>query len=310
MTEHVFLIGAGVVDVLVRPAEREVFDQGSYGAEEIRMSTGGDALNEAAVLARLGKKPLLCTLLGHDEAGRILEEYCRREGISLEYASYGELPTAVNVVLVQKNGERSFLTNKKGTLRGLGLDHIPEVFPKEIEIVCLASMFVSPLLGIPEMEVLFRRVKEQGKILCADMTRRKRGETLEALRGALSYVDYLLPNETEARLLTGAESAEQAACLLWEAGVSHVVIKAGSRGCYVQDAHMARWIPGIPGIQPVDSTGAGDCFAGGFLYALAEGKDMETCARWGNACGSLAVERTGATEGIQNLSEVLERLVC
>lgn len=308
MTMEIFLIGAGVVDVLVRPAEREVFDTGSYSAQEITMSTGGDALNEATVLARLGRKPKLCTLFGRDAAGAFLEEHCRRHGISLDYAAREELPTGVNVVLVQKDGERNFLTNPSSTLRNLELRHIPEHLPKEVGIVALASIFVSPKLGISQMKELFARVKAQGKILCADMTKRKNGETLKEMKEVLSYVDYLLPNAQEAALLTGEENPERSAELLLGAGVKNVAVKAGKKGCYIRNASLGRWVPAVSGITCVDTTGAGDCFAAGFLYGISRGFDLETCARWGNACGSLAAEHVGATEGIRDLAQVEERL--
>ena len=76
--KEVLLIGAAIIDVLVRPADAEVFRTGSYPAEEIRMSPGADALNEATVLARLGAKVRLLTVMGSDPAGNYLLMHCRR----------------------------------------------------------------------------------------------------------------------------------------------------------------------------------------------------------------------------------------
>ena len=75
---EVLLMGAAIIDVLVRPADEEVFRTGSYPAEDIRMSVGADALNEATVLARMGKPVRLVTVIGNDLAGRFLIEHCRR----------------------------------------------------------------------------------------------------------------------------------------------------------------------------------------------------------------------------------------
>lgn len=309
MNGKIMIIGAAVLDVLVRPAEPEVFSSGSYSAEEIRMSTGGDALNEATVLAKLGDNPYLCTLLGEDQAGAWILEHCRRTGIQTRYmVSDSALCTGINVVLVQKNGARNFLTNPQGTLRRLGICHIPEKIPDDVKIVSLASMFVSPMLGISEMEKLFSQIKKQGKILCADMTKRKNGETLRDVRAALSYVDYLFPNQEEAALLTGKWEAEEQAKELLLCGVKHVIIKCGAAGCYLADRENRQWVKAVPGTKCVDTTGAGDCFVGGFLYALSRGRRLQECARFGNACGSLAVEKTGASEGIENLAQAEQRL--
>ncbi|MDO5338116.1 MAG: carbohydrate kinase family protein [Eubacteriales bacterium] len=308
MNKKIMIIGGAVLDVLVRPAEPEVFSSGSYSAEEICMSTGGDALNEATVLAKLGDTPYLCTLLGEDQAGEWILEHCRRTGIQTNHIiSDASLCTGINVVLVQKDGARNFLTNPQGTLRRLGICHIPEEIPKEIGIVSLASMFVSPALGIPEMETLFSRIKKQGKILCADMTKRKNGETLREVSTALSYVDYLFPNQEEAALLTEKDKAEDQAREFLSCGVKHVIIKCGALGCYLADREKGEWMRAIPTAECVDTTGAGDCFAGGFLYALSRNRSFQECARFANACGSLAVEKTGATAGIKGLYEAEQR---
>ena len=71
---------------------------------------------------------------------------------------------------------------------------------------------------------------------------------------------------------------------------------------------MEQRFPAVPGIKCLDTTGAGDTFAAGFICALAEGKTLEECAAWGNACGSLTVEKVGACSAIQNRELVLERL--
>ena len=64
------IIGAAILDVLVRPASERVFETGSYPAQDIHMSTGADALNEATVLAALGDAVRLETVLGNDDAGK------------------------------------------------------------------------------------------------------------------------------------------------------------------------------------------------------------------------------------------------
>ena len=61
---EIIIIGAAIIDILVRPADEEVFRTGSYPAEDIRMSTGADALNESTILSRMGKRVLLETVIG------------------------------------------------------------------------------------------------------------------------------------------------------------------------------------------------------------------------------------------------------
>jgi len=297
--KKVEIIGASIVDVLVSPAEESVFLTGSYAADNIVMSYGGDALNEATVLQGLGVPVHLETVVGGDSAG---ESICRHmEEINLEktglHVKEG-LPTSVNVVLVKKNGERCFLTNPRGSQRKLQIEDITMPFDAEVCILCFASIFVFPQMGVQELKCVFSQAKAQGITVCADMTKRKNKETAEDLAEVLQYVDYLLPNEEEAMLLTGKENAEDAAQCLHEAGVGTVIIKCGARGCFVKNSEKSYWKPAVPNVKCVDTTGAGDSFVAGFLCGLYQGLALEACVELANQCGAKAVQRIGATSWI------------
>ena len=297
--KKVEIIGAAIVDVLVTPADERVFEIGSLPAEQIVMTYGGDALNEATVLHKLGGKVHLETLLGDDEAGRAVLR--RMEQVGLETSGVQireELDTSVNVVLVKPNAERCFLTNPHASQRKLRLEDIPMPFPEDVEILCFASMFVFPLMKAEEMATVFRRAKEQGILVCADMTKRKNGETTADVAQALQYVDYLFPNDAEAMLLTGKESVEEAALDLLNAGVGTVVIKCGAKGCYIRTGERELWVAPEESVVCVDTTGAGDSFVGGFLWGLSNDLSLEECARKANACGGKAVQQVGATTWI------------
>ena len=294
------IIGAAILDVLAQPVDREVFETGSWPVEDLQMNIGGDGANEALVLAGLGKRVQLQTVLGSDLAGRMILARLRERGVSIEDSCVQEdMVTGINTVLIQKDGERCFLTNPKGSLRRLSLEHIRMPFPRDTRILCLASIFVSPLLGVKELETIFAQAKKQGITVCADLTKRKNGETARDMAPALRYIDYLLPNAEEAKLLTGEKTLEEAARVLQECGVTHVVVKCGSRGCYVLEEKTGYWIPPEHPVNCIDTTGAGDSFAGGFLAALLEGKDIRECARFANQCGGKAVSCVGAASWLE-----------
>lgn len=303
----IIIIGASIMDVVVTPAGPEVFTDGSFPAEDIRMTFGGDALNEAIVLASLGKNVYLNTILGNDRGGNFIRNHCDKKGIKLiGNFQRDDLQTGINVVLVTKDGERNFLTNKNGSLRKLTLDDVVDPFPQDAGILCFASIFVSPEMKDKEMAEVFKRAKAQGITVCADMTKRKNGETVDDIREALPYIDYLMPNEGEAYLVTGADTPEQAAEILHRAGVKNVVIKCGKKGCYVLSDGEGFYVPAIPQVNCVDSTGAGDSFVGGFLYGLSEGWDMKKCAEFANQCGARAVTQIGATSWCENGAVLVE----
>lgn len=294
---EVLIIGAAIIDILVYPASERVFHTGSYAAEDIRMSFGADALNEAVVLAGLGDRVLLETVIGCDKAGEYILAQCREKGIAIRKGCVRTaVKTGINVVLVSENGERSFLTNKNGSLRSLMLSDIKLPFPEEIRLLCFASIFVFPHIGAGELEALFSQAKLQGITVCADMTKCKNGETAETYARAFQYVDYLFANDEEARLLTEEENVEEAAARLYCAGAKHVIIKCGAEGCYVYAKEKAFWSCALRGVRCVDTTGAGDSFAAGFIHALLKGDSLEGCAEYANRCGGRAAEAIGATE--------------
>lgn len=295
MKNAVLIVGAAILDVLVSPAGPEVFATGSYPAENIKMTFGGDALNESLVLAAFGRKVYLQTVLGNDPEGEMIQRHCRKHGIVLGDDCKKEgIQTGINVVLVEPDGERSFLTNRNGSLRKLSKADVQMPFPEDVGMLCLASMFVSPELGAADMAEIFRQAKAQGICVCADMTKRKNGETMADVAEALQYVDFLIPNEEEAYLLTGADTPEGAAKVLQAAGVKTVVIKCGKRGCYVLET-TGYYVSAVSGITCVDTTGAGDSFAAGFLYGISEGWTVRKSAEFANQCGAKAVARVGAT---------------
>ena len=297
--KKVQIIGAAIVDVLVSPAEPAVFETGSSPAETIRMTCGGDGLNEAVVLQKLGAPVHLSSIIGKDAAGETVLRHMERAGLSDSGVQVKEgMDTSVNVVLVQPNGQRSFLTCPSSSQRLLQLSDIDLQFAEGAEIVSFASIFVFPLLGPKELETIFKAAKEKGLTVCADMTKRKKGETAEDLAGALRFVDYLIPNDEEAMLLTGCGTPEAAAEALQKAGAKTVIVKCGSRGCYARTPKRAFWVPAEPGVHCIDTTGAGDSFTAGFLYGLSQELPLEDCLKQANFCGARATEQVGATAWI------------
>lgn len=303
------IIGGAIADILLWPVDRTVFDRGSSPVDSIRMDVGGDALNEATVLARLGHAPALATVLGRDGVADFLLDHCRREGILAHAVQRDGLDTGINAVLVSPSGERSFVTNRNGSLRKLALEDALSALDAcpSARVVCLASMFVSPLLGAREMATLFAKVKAQGRLLCADATRCKNGETLRDVADALRHLDCFFPNLSEARLLTGLDTPDDVADALLDAGVTTVALKLGADGCLVKTAG-GRWgIPAWPEARCVDTTGAGDTFAAAFIAALLEGMDPAHCGAYGNAAASVCIEQLGATAARVEIREVRRR---
>ena len=294
---EILILGAAIGDVLVYPARAEMMNRPSTAAR-VRVSTGGDALNESTVLARLGHAPALGTVLGADDMAKLIEAHCAREGVRLIARVTPQIDTGVNVVLVEEGGERRFITNSQGSLRRFSLTDARAVLNtdafSECRMLCLASMFVSPELSLTDMEALFAHAHAAGKIVCADATRCKNGETLADAAGALSQLDYFFPNAEEARLLTGAQDDREAARRLIGAGAKNAVIKRGGAGCLIANAEGQIAVPAYR-TNCVDTTGAGDTFSAAFQAALLEGRGIAECGAFACAAASICVENLSAT---------------
>ena len=302
------IIGAAIIDVLAGPADANIIKNGSTPMENIRMSFGGDALNEAVVLSRLGLAAELISKVGNDEAGKQVLSFLKENRVHTRIKEEDGLETGINIVLIDPVGERRFLTNPASSLRKLAEEDVVEQLEDAADIVCLASMFVSPLLDIPAMERLFQKIKsKEDRILVADMTTAKKGETLEDIKCLLSYIDYIIPNETEAERLTGEKDAHRNAELFLEHGASCVIIKRGAKGCLIKTAEQELEVLAYPGITAVDTTGAGDSFVAGFLWGLKNKLPLKECARFGCAVASCTVEKVGATSAIESLELPMKR---
>lgn len=321
----VIVIGASILDIPAGPVDSSVFVSGSHPVEAIRMYTGGDALNESIILARLGKKVHLVSRVGADAAGKFILEQCRQEGI--DTAGMKVVPgldTGINLVLVGKDGERSFVTASGGSLRKQDpADVVIHNLPKA-KMLMLASIFVYPQFTVEEMERIFREAKEAGYLVCADMTKRKNSETLNDIAPALRYVDFIFPNLEEASLVSGLTEPTEIADAFLAAGVGTVVLKLGAGGCLictnskrkkenvfnqVMGQPQRLEIPAVPGIKPVDTTGAGDTFAAAFLCGLLEGKTLEECGKFANAAASITIEEFGAATALKTREQAEERLL-
>lgn len=302
------LIGAAIIDILAQPVNADVFTSGSVPARQIAMHTGGDAMNEASVLAGLGASVRLVSKVGQDSAGEHILEHCRSNHIDTSFlAAEPGLETGINIVLVDEAGERHFITSPNGSLRKLRPADISDAALLHGKYLCFASIFVAPAFDNPALQDLFIRAKAQGLILCADMTKRKHGETLNDMKDCLALLDYVFPNYEEASLLTGLTDWDEIADAFLSCGVRHVVIKAGSRGCFIKTDSECYWINPYPGADCVDTTGAGDTFAACFLYALNQGMSLPECGRFANAGASICIEQVGAAGHIRSADQVWAR---
>ena len=304
----VTVIGPSVIDILAAPFDPEALAKGKRDVDQIRMSFGGDALNESVVLSRMGKKVQLISKIGADEAGRSIRKHLEKEKVSTKHVIVEQgLNTSVNIALVDADGGRKFLTDPHSSQRKLGLEDVLPMLDETAPIVSFASIFISPCFSIEKTEQLFSRIKAAGKTLVSDVTRPKNGETFDDLKFLFPYMDIFVPNDEEIFLLTGEKDPYKNVQMLVDAGVKTAVVKIGKDGCLIGTRDGILHVPAVAGVRCVDTTGAGDSFAAGLIAGLAEGRSIMDCARLGCAAASCSIEQVGATDGVRSLEQVMER---
>ncbi|WP_146657339.1 carbohydrate kinase family protein, partial [Salmonella enterica] len=134
-------------------------------------------------------------------------DHCRKENIDIQSLKQdADIDTSINVGLVTDDGERTFVTNRNGSLWKLNINDVDFDRFSQVRLLSLASIFNSPLLDGKALTAIFTQAKAHQLVICADMIKPRLNETLDDIREALSFVDYLFPNIDEAKKLTGKET--------------------------------------------------------------------------------------------------------
>ena len=222
------------------------------------------------------------------------------------------LQSVVADIIVENDGSRSSINAESIRLQDR---HIGPSAIHDTRVVSLASMFRAPLDDPAANAALAAAAKQAGAILCVDTKIPVfRKITLEEMKETLALTDYIFPNETEASYfsgipLTGRETPEDYSAMadaFLAAGVSNVIIKAGTRGCFYKGEQGCFMEPALSVKPVVDTTGAGDNFVSGFIAGLLEGKTARECCRFGTACSALSIQAAGAAAGVRSRDQVEE----
>ncbi|HEV3376390.1 MAG TPA: carbohydrate kinase family protein [Thermoleophilaceae bacterium] len=274
---------------------------GSDAPARIEFGYGGSAANVAAWAASAsgvpgrtaGDPPVLAGRIGADERGVAAEGELRAAGVDPRLAVDGERPTGTCVVLVGPDGERSMVPDA-GANERLAEADLPDDVLVEGAHLHLTGYSLVREGSRPAARAAIERARERGMSVSVDPS--SAALLSPAFLDELSGVSLLLPNEEEAAVLTGEEDAERGAVVL--AGrVPEVVVTLGRRGGLWTDGTRVSHIAGEKVAPPIDTTGAGDAFAAGFLVARLGGAAPEECLRAGCQLAAVAVRTPGARPG-------------
>jgi sugar/nucleoside kinase (ribokinase family) len=297
---RVVCVGNAVLDIVVRPVDQFVFGTSCH-VEDIELRLGGNGASTAFTLGKLGMAVRLLAPVGRDASGEYLVAKLRSAAVDLDYLEYTSAPTATSAVLVHPSGERALLHRPGASAEGFAGNFDSARWFAGASHLHLGTPFAVPRLR-PRIGELLRLAREAGLSTSVDTQWDSTGRWMLDLAACLPFTGLLFANADEARMLTGTSDPATAAARFFEAGVGEVVLKLGREGCalFTPESH---WRFPAYAVPVLDTTGAGDCFVGAFLAALARGRSHHDAARFANAVAALSIQQLGAVEGLLSWEE-------
>jgi ribokinase len=286
---RVAVVGAVNVDLVVSierlPAPGETVTHGTFSQHQ-----GGKGGNQAVAAARAlgnaGDVVMICSV-GDDDLGEAALNALRAEGIAVEPPDpTSDRPTGVALILVDARGENQIAV-APGANEALDPTTVSEALDRSMPTVVLASLEVPPEAVTSAAEWCGRH-----SIPLVLNPAPMNAQLVEQIRDRVAY---MTPNEHELQGLGGAKTGM---VTLETRGVDGAIVH-GLDG----DEHIA-----APGVEALDTTGAGDCFNGVFAAGLAEGRAIREAVERAITAAAMSVMQRGAREGMPTRDAIDDRL--
>jgi ribokinase len=300
MQAKVVIVGSLNMDLVTRAPRLPRAGETLAGQSFVTVP-GGKGANQAVAAARLGASVAMIGCVGDDAYGEQLRAALLAEGVDCQAVTpvSGE-STGVALIVVDDSSQNAIVIVAGGN------GHVTASVVDSFDaLLCQAEVIICQLeVPLDTVGHVLKRGHELGKTVILNPA--PASGPLPAQWFA--WIDYLIPNESEATALTGlpvdsTASADAAATALLNAGVSKVIVTLGEQGALFASKSRSEHFP-APKVQPIDTTAAGDTFVGGFAAALADGKSESDAIRFGQVAAALSVTRSGAQPSIPTFAEV------
>jgi len=298
LTAQIVVIGSLNMDMVVSLNQRPKPGETVLG-KDFFMNTGGKGANQAVAARKLGATVAMVGKLGEDMFADQLLANLEQVGVDCNaIEKVPEQVTGVAFVTLDPDGENSIIVAP-----GANLLLTPEDVRRHEELIKQAKLLMVQL-EVP-LETVMESIATAKRHNVPVLLDPAPAQHLPA--ELLSMVDYIVPNETEISQMTGIHvldqvSAKLAAVELLRKGVSTVFAKLGEKGLVVVSSNSTFVVKPYK-VDVVDSTAAGDAFAGAVGAAIVSGKDVWTAAKFASAIGAITVTRKGAQASMPSLDE-------
>ena len=257
---------------------------------KIHRSTGGSAGNTVCALAALGANPGFIGKVGQDETGAFFGDTLRQRGVNALLATC-DLPSGIASTFISTDGERTF-----GTYLGAAATLRAEDLSRKM-FAGYNYLYIEGYL-LQDHDLMLRAVqlaKEEGLQVCLDMASYN---VVEAERDffdqlIVKYVDIVFANESEALAYTGKAPHEALEEIASKCSIA--VVKTGKEGSLVKKGTEVIQLLSCPIDNVLDTTGAGDFYAAGFMYGLTCGYSLEKCVQISTILATAVIQEVGTT---------------
>ena len=274
--------------------------------EDFLIQPGGCAANTAIALARLGVPAAVCGRVGDDVFAAVVLRDLHRHGVDTRAVSaVAHLGTSKSVIVPVRGDDRRFI-HTFGANAALTAADIPADLVISAPVIYVGGYLVLP--GLLQAELAARHsakrlpARRARIVLDVAVPSEHPGLSLDAISELLPLADYFVPNDDEARALTGEDDPARQAKAFLDAGARTVVIKLGERGAHVQTSELAFELP-APRVEVVEPSGAGDAFAAGLVVGILENWPLERSIRFASVTGASACTALGCWAGVFSRDE-------
>lgn len=292
------------------------------GQKLFEQNAGGAPANVLMTLNKCGRHTAFVGKVGDDMQGQFMKATLKEAGINISGMVVDKsVYTTLSFVSRTKEGERSFsFARKPGADSMLTKDEVKSSLLVKCNILHVGSVTLTKEPSREATMYAVEHVKEYGGLISYDPNYRdslwtNKRDAKKHMRAVLPYVDFLKMSEEELKLITDEAQIETAAQKLVATGIQIVVITLGAKGAYVCNEDGGLYVKGFKA-KVVDTTAAGDAFWGAFLYKLlliaktvedVSIEELADCALFGNAVGSLCVEKNGGIPSIPDFEIAKKR---
>lgn len=296
--KKIIVVGSANTDMVVKIDKHPLPGETRLGGDFF-MNAGGKGANQAVAAARLGGNVAFVAKVGNDIFGKQTLDGLTNEQIDTSHVFIDETaPSGTALIIVNAEGENSIVV-ASGANAKLSVEDVNSI----VDLTDTAFILIQLETPIETVTAVINAAKKNGTHVILNPA------PAQPLTDAiLDGLFLLVPNESEATILTGIEVsdvafASKAADAILQRGVSHVIITLGKQGAYFKSLYKEFVIP-APVVTAVDTTAAGDTFCGALIVAKTEGKDWEEAIQFAIAAASLSVTRMGAQASIPYRNEI------